>query len=698
VPSASRVAPRWALRPALPLAGLVAASFVARFLVALGRPTPNLFPDEYTYAQLGRSIASFGRPVVRGQLYHFPALLQPILTAPAWLVGDPSVSYRLIQALGALAMSLAAVPVFLLARRLGLGRGIALGAAALAVLVPDLLYSSFVSSEPLAYPLVLAAVAAATAALVRPTRRAQLAVIGFAALAAFARVQFAVLPLVFAAAVLVVGWRERRLRAALREQRLSLAVLGVAVAAVLATGLGPYAGGAGRLHLAPLAAVRWAGLDAMTLAYASGWILVPGALLGIALGIARPRSREELAFTVTAALLGAALLLEAGVLQAGLPREGLIQERYVFYLVPLAAVGFALYASRGWPSRIAHLVLAAGLVVVSARVPLGGYATPSTVTGSPVLFAVYWLRARIGGEAGIPALLVAGIVAALAVAGVVASRRPRLGTWVALGLAVCATGAASAGAVALDRETTTALRGRFLPNDRSWVDHAGLGRVALLSGFGGEETDTLEQLFWNASIDRVLLLPGATNYDRFRDDAVVVGPDGSLFVHGKAFSGPLLVDGYAATARLRGARLVAAGPTHALWRPEGTPRLELYFLGHYYDGWLSGAGLVEVWPARPDGTVAGWVTATLVAPRAVASAAVEFRAGNLVLASVRLRGGVPRRLRLAVCARGPWSASFRASVTGFVGSRFVSVRSTAPRFVPDPRACAATVSPGAKSA
>ena len=113
MPSASRAAPRWAPRSALPLAGLVAASFVARFLVALGRPTPNLFPDEYTYAQLGRSIASFGRPLVRGQLYHFPALLEPVLTAPAWLVGDPSVSYRLIQALGALAMSLAAVPVFL---------------------------------------------------------------------------------------------------------------------------------------------------------------------------------------------------------------------------------------------------------------------------------------------------------------------------------------------------------------------------------------------------------------------------------------------------------------------------------------------------------------------------------------------------------------------------------------------------------
>ena len=139
------------------------------------RAVPALFPDEYTYAALGRSIAESGRPLIRGTSPHFPALLQPIVTAPAWLVGDVGLAYRLVQTIGALLMSLAAVPVFMLARRLGLSGRVSLALAALAVLVPDLVYASFVSSEALAYPLVLAAVCAATAALARPSRRAQLA-------------------------------------------------------------------------------------------------------------------------------------------------------------------------------------------------------------------------------------------------------------------------------------------------------------------------------------------------------------------------------------------------------------------------------------------------------------------------------------------------------------------------------------------
>ena len=101
------------------LAGIVAASFLLRTAAGWLRATPVYFPDEYIYAELGRSIAESGRPLVRGVTASFPALLQPIITAPAWLFEDVEVSYRLVQATGALLMSLAAVPVFFLARRLG---------------------------------------------------------------------------------------------------------------------------------------------------------------------------------------------------------------------------------------------------------------------------------------------------------------------------------------------------------------------------------------------------------------------------------------------------------------------------------------------------------------------------------------------------------------------------------------------------
>src|SRR6266540_3278451 len=159
------------------LAALVALSVALRAVVGWLRETPIYLGDEYLYAALGRSIAETGHPLVRGGASHFPALLQPILTAPAWLVGDVGTGYHLVQLIGALAMSLAAVPVYWLARRLGLG--------AVALALPDLIYASWMIAEPFAYPLVLAATAAATAALARPSPRAQLAFVALAGLAAF---------------------------------------------------------------------------------------------------------------------------------------------------------------------------------------------------------------------------------------------------------------------------------------------------------------------------------------------------------------------------------------------------------------------------------------------------------------------------------------------------------------------------------
>src|SRR5262249_35163397 len=253
-------------------------------VVAWMRAVPALFADEYTYAALGRSIADSGRPLVRGASPHFPALLEPIVMAPAWLVGDVGLAYRLVQTIGALAMSLAAVPVFLLALRLRLSWRVAAALAALSVLVPDLVYASFVSSEALAYPLVLWAVYAGTRALSQPTRRAQIGFVVVAGLATLARIQFAVLPAVFAVAAVVVGARERRVKAAVREQALALGLFLLAGIAVLGSGpsraLGVYRGLLD--HVAqPLSVVHWAALDAMTLAYAAGWIIVPGALLGL---------------------------------------------------------------------------------------------------------------------------------------------------------------------------------------------------------------------------------------------------------------------------------------------------------------------------------------------------------------------------------------------------------------------------------
>ena len=113
--------------PVQVLVAVVAASAIARTFVGWLRATPIYFPDEYIYSEVGRSIAEHGRPLVRGGSAHFPALLQPLLTAPAWLFDDVATSFRTIQLINSVVMSLGAVAVFWLARRLGLSPWVAVG-------------------------------------------------------------------------------------------------------------------------------------------------------------------------------------------------------------------------------------------------------------------------------------------------------------------------------------------------------------------------------------------------------------------------------------------------------------------------------------------------------------------------------------------------------------------------------------------
>ncbi len=679
-------------RPNAPwLAAIVGTSFIVRMVVGWLRAVPALFPDEYTYAALGRSIASSGHATIRGASPHFPALLQPIVTAPAWLVGDVGLAYRLVQTIGALAMSLAAVPVFLLARRLGLSGRVSLAIAALAVLVPDLLYASFVSSEALAYPLVLAAVYTGVSALSRPSRRSQILFVVFAGLATLARIQFAALPVVFLVAAVAVGARERRVRPALREQLLPLLVFVLPVLALAAARpahlLGPYRAVLG-FRGGPVSVVHWAALDAMTLAYAAGWIVVPGALLGLWLVIARPRSREELSFGVFAVLFGAVVLAEAGALQASLPLGKEIQERYVFYVVPLLGLAFALYAARGWPFRLAHLALAAGLILVSVRLPLSGYAVASTIDGSSILFAVYWLSGKLG-QASSASAVVAAAVGILSVVAVVASRRPRIGTPVALGLAMLATGVASAGAVVFDVGNTSIEKRAYLPSDPSWVDRAGVGKVALVQAWGGTRAASLQELFWNRSLDRVLLLPGGGPFDRYGDEHVKVGPDGTLRAAGQVVSGPLLLDEWGSAVRLQDARQLEAGPAASLWVPMRgrVPRLLLYAVGRYHDGWLADRGAVYLWPSRPGGTLSGWLSVRLVSPLAAGENTITFQLPGGESTSVHLLPGRPQTVNLAVCGGSGWYATYRAKVRGYLGMRAVSVHASVPVYRPSASAC-----------
>jgi hypothetical protein len=644
------------------LAGILLASFGGRLLAAAARLTPYYLPDEYIYPSLARSLAEHGRPLIRGVGVHFPALLDPIVTAPVWLVtSDPVTAFRLTQGVHAVLISLAAIPAYLLCRRLDLPRWTGIGVAALAVAVPDGVYASTMLADPLAYPLVLTAIYAGVCVVAEPTRRAQLGFAVFSALAVVARIQYAVVPLAVLGAELVAD-RFHVLRS-LRRLWLALVLLVVPPTVLFLTlgssrVLGVYSSGSHAIH--PVSIFHWVGREAMLLTYSAGWVVVPGALAGIAVALFRPRRRAELAFAVTTVLLAGALLLEAA--QIADTDSQRFQERYLFTLVPLVAVAFGLYLKRGLPGRIPVGLLSAALLLVAARIPLSGYAAAHNKDDSPTLWAVLRLEGFM--TVGNGSLAIALAAAALSgLAALVAFRKVPAG--LALVAAIAAGCALSAGASAFDTRTSRSLR-NTLPTDLRWVDHARLGDVDLVAPPGARREQSWQQLFWNTSVKRLLLL-GSPPIDQFDAKRVHVARDGTLLVDGHADRRPLLVQTYASTLQLTGVKRVRHELIFDLYRPVGTPRLRLLAAGRFADRWLAPSGAITVW-TKSGGTLA----LVLSLPKQTQVTEMRFTTHG-VDRLVRVHPGERIPLTFRVPAGGAWSLHFRTTRPGYLGDRAVSV-------------------------
>lgn len=648
-----------AVPASLVLGLMVGVSAVLRFLLALPHTTPLYFADEYIYSTLSYELATTGRPTIRGDAASFPALLEPILAAPFWLAGDPELALRLTQGLNAVAMSIAAVPVYLLARELALGKGFGLAAAAVALLSPDLFYVAFILGEPIAYPLVMWSVYFGIRALHRPTPRDQVLFVVLAGLASFARVQFVVLPVAFVGAALIA-------RTPLRKLKLSFALLAVPAAGLVVAGLGYYSGIAG-FDIDPGGIARWLTTDAMLMAYAVGWLIVPGALVGLALA----RERVERAFAAFTVILGAGLFVEAALYatNASVGPGGRFQERYLFTLAPLLVLAFGLSLRHGGRARGAVALIAVAMIAVSARVPLSGYTDVHGRQDSPFLIGVHRFDEILGHANA--SLTVAAIVAVLALLAVGVAYRPRLGV-PALVLVGAFLGAVSLGAWSLDSRYANAARTTYLPEDARWVDHADLGDVTLLNTPGSKREIALEQMFWNRSITDFARLRDADRADAFAAPRVRIARDGALWLNGRPLRAPLLVAQYAMNARFSGATRAAGTDLFTLWRPAGTPRLTLLTGGRYYDGWLANTGYVRAWRR-------GRVTMSLSLPPHAPATTVSFR-GPGMRERVRLTPGSSRLVAFEATTK-PWTVKWSAASWSYLtDGRPVSVRSSAPSF------------------
>ena len=100
-------------------------------------------------------------------------------------------------------MASTAIPAYLLARDLWLPRLVTYGVAAITVLVPWVVLSNYIWTEPAAYPAFAWAVLAVYRALVQPSQRRDLWALVAILLATLTRTQFIVLGVVFPAAVVL---------------------------------------------------------------------------------------------------------------------------------------------------------------------------------------------------------------------------------------------------------------------------------------------------------------------------------------------------------------------------------------------------------------------------------------------------------------------------------------------------------------
>jgi hypothetical protein len=428
------------------------------------------------------------------------------------------------------------------------------------------------------------------------------------------------------------------------------------------------------------------GLNALILAIGTGLVLLPGSMLGVFAAIERPRLRSELAFALLTLTVTVALLLQASIYGD----THVAQTRYTFYLAPLWVISFLLYAQRGWPRRRILALLSLGLLTATLTTPLTTTAFGHGKVHSPELFAVGRIEQSFGGDAGKTSLaLFLALLIGMALVTGFAWARPKVATIAALAVAAGCMGGLSIAAYAFDATNTQSVRQAFSGSNPSWVDKLHPGPVHMILTPNGLMADALEQMFWNKSVDRAVLLPGAKPTDSLPAGKGTVAGDGTLLADGHPLTGPALIDQYASSVQVRDATRLGSGPTSVLYRPTGALKLRLVAIGQYDQHWLGDHGAFLAWPNATGGRIAGRIVLRISLPAGARTIPMQFR-GKHMTRDVRVGPGTSRVLSLPVCGTGPVELVFRALSSGRLGDgRIVSVRSQPPVFVPDARACAA---------
>jgi hypothetical protein len=542
------------------LTALVVAS--ATLLVAQGLLVthPTVFADELVYSTAAEGLAEHGT-VGAGYGY---GLAYPLLLAPLYATLDGDAAYTVVKLVNGALFSLAAVPAYLLARRVA-RPGLAVAAAALAVLLPTRLLATFVLTESLAYLLFGVALVTMARALERPTVARQLVALAMVALAVQGRRQLVVLAAVLPLAILVhalSGRKQEPLRRALGRFAATWAGLGAAVTTVavaaMARGsdglLGPYD-------------VLVRGYDATATAawvavHASALVALVGFVPLLALPLALPAALGSDASPgprVVGALTAAAIplvLLQVAAFTGTEYGLGLVHERNVFYVAPLLFALLAGWVDQGAPRpRPAFALVAAAVALMPFALMLRD--ARATAVDAPALFV---LRYGTSGSPRVPlGTLVAAAVVIVVSVVLVRSRPTALLAVTAAFLALCAA-VVQAPVTRSARDIEGRIAGTVRDRPRVWADEA-LGRdvrATLLTvvptqacpSWEEDRASDQERLWSTVFFNRVptsQLAIGEPLETALPLRRATVAPDGRILVQGAPVAEPLVL----ADSRLR---------------------------------------------------------------------------------------------------------------------------------------------------
>jgi hypothetical protein len=573
------------------LAGIVGLSCLLRIWLVRGMVAPFVFVDEAIYTELARSLADTGSFAVRGTPASGYSILYPALLAPAYGAFDNLVeAYDAAKATNAIAMSLAAIPTYLLARRVA-GQWLALLGATISVAVPSMAYAGTMTTESLFYPVALAFAYVLVRYLERPGWPWLAGLAAALAIAYATRSQsLAFVPAIATAPLLLALLRGSR--ATLRPF-LPLYVLGAAAA----LGLVAVQAARGRSLADLLGAYSVVGQSGYDVGHVLRfWLwhveeldlyvgIVPFAALLLLLLTGRSlphRLQEHVAATV---VLTAWSTLAVGTFASRFASDR-IQDRYLFFLAPLLVVGVLAWVELGAPrprvATAAAVAAALALVLVFPYVRFIGEPAKSDTLGLIPLWTFnehlvagrYWATVAVAGAALVALFVVVPARYAVAVPLVL------LGLFAVLSRPVWSGphGFLAAGIGALRQGNPG------LPRD--WIDRAvpaGDEAAVLWTGSADRFTVNMNE-FFNRRVGQVYYTsqptPGGIGEVpvRRRVDGVFVGPDGRVIdVPYALLDGSVIPDGETV------ARNELVGT--ALWRLSGPLSSRAEITGLYPDTW-----------------------------------------------------------------------------------------------------------------